>query len=163
MHDSSNPVFHNYSNQIATGKFFMISLIFIANVSLTTRFTVNGTAIVFGNITLFINNANVYSLTIVTMQLNGTIGKTEPNQVSFTQDISLLEIPPSGRSKHVLPINVVIPNTVNIAVLTQEIVVECAVNLNKLATVMSGTSVVRALGVSVPFQFGPQKFESRCI
>jgi hypothetical protein len=125
--------------------------------------TGNGTFRIFGNMTMIINNANVYSISISAMELNGTIGKSAPNQIFFSQIIEALEIPANGVSRHKLPLDIVIPSTVDKAALASEVSTECIANLNKLNTVMSGKATVKALGIVVPFQFGPQTFQTRCL
>jgi len=118
---------------------------------------------VFGNATVVMNNPNVYPISIAGMEVNGTIGRNPPNQVSFYQAIGALEIAANGISRFRLPVDLVIPPEVDKVALANEITSDCIANLNKLKTLMSGRARVNFLGSQLTFSFGPQYFEARCL
>ena len=118
---------------------------------------------VFGNMTLIINNANVYSISLADMTVNITIGKEAPNQLNIVQNIDSLEIPANGGSRHRIPIDIVIPPTVDKTALATEVTTECVKNLNKIATLVASRGKVTVLGTTIDYTFGPSLFDGRCI
>jgi hypothetical protein len=118
---------------------------------------------IFGNVTLAINNPNLYAISLAGMEVNGTIGKNVTNQLHFHQEVQALEIAANGRSSHIVPFDLSVPPEIDTAALISEITRECITNINKMKILMSGTTRIKVLGSTINFSFGPQFFDSRCI
>ena len=97
------------------------------------------------------------------MDINATLGKNPPNQVSFADTIGALDITANGVSRHVIFVDVPIPPTVDKTELAEDIVSECATNVGKMIMLASGTARVNFLGAIVPFSFGPSNFLVDCL
>lgn len=114
--------------------------------------------------TLVITNQNVYSISLAGMQLNGTIDFQNPaNEFSYNQTVGALFIPASSTTEQRLPIDFVVPRTINVAALTTDITLLCIKGLNKITTLVQGTAFVNVLGHVLPFSFGPEQVQSTCL
>ena len=106
----------------------------------------------------------MYSISLAGMQLNGTIDYQNPaNEFSYNQTVGALFIPASSTTEQRLPINFVVPPTINIPALTGDIAVLCLKGLNKITTLVQGTAFVNVLGHIFPFSFGPEQVQSTCL
>jgi hypothetical protein len=111
-------------------------------------------------VTFYVNNPNVYEIALLGMDMQGTIGKTAPGQMSYNQTIDRFVLPANGFSGHVLSIVQIVPGEVDKIALLKDIALDCT-DLY-ITSVVKGTTKVRVFGVTIPFAFGPMEVTSKC-
>lgn len=123
----------------------------------------NGTPVrVYGDIDVNVDNRNVMDIELSEMYLEVLLGKQSISQVRVSTIIGARTIPGAKVSRHVIPVSIPLPTSLNLIALGLDLAADCLRD-NKMTIVISGQAKLTALGTKMNYKFGPIPVEAVCL